>query len=85
MHRSRPPSKYKCKKHIEVTSSHDILGCLALATQVLPELILWHDHRNVGAIYCPYATQEFRGESKMLQPGMNCFKLWVPRFNDVIR
>jgi hypothetical protein len=56
MHRSRPPIKDKCKKHIEVTSGHDILGYLALATQVLHELILWHDHRNVSAIYCPYAT-----------------------------
>jgi hypothetical protein len=54
-------------------------------TQVLHEFILWHDHGNVSAIYCPYATHEFRVESKVIQPRMHCFKIWVPRFNDVLR
>jgi hypothetical protein len=78
------PASTNVKKHIEVTCSHDILCCLVLATHVMLQLILWNDHRNVGAIYCPYAFREFRGESELLQPWMNCAKRWVPRCNDVI-
>jgi hypothetical protein len=71
MHRSSPASKDKGKEHIEVINRHDILGCLILATQVLREH-LWHDYRNVSAIYCPYTTLEFRDRSQHSQ------QTWCP-------
>jgi hypothetical protein len=65
MHRFSPASKDKGKEYIEVTSRHDILGYLILATQVLHEHLLWHHYRHVSVIYCPYATLKFRKESSV--------------------
>ena len=58
MNRSRPTSKYKGKPHVEVTNRHYILRCLALAVNVLSELISWDDNLYMSAINCTYAIVE---------------------------
>jgi hypothetical protein len=84
MGRPRPSHKEKYKNHVKVASSHHILSCDALATQVLHKLILWHQNREVTVIYSSYAPLEFRIEPSVPHPMMHYTKFWVHRFNDII-
>ena len=58
MNRSRPTSKYECKPHVKVTNRHYILRCLALAVNVLSDLISWDNNLYMSAINCTYAIVE---------------------------
>jgi hypothetical protein len=53
MYKTRPANKNKCKPHVEVIDSHDILCSHALAAQVLNKLIIWHHARYMSPIYSP--------------------------------
>ena len=83
MYRSRPSSKHKCKSHVKVTASHDILCCNVLAAHVLDRQIFVNNDWYMSAIYCSNTIVKEGRESRILQSMMGLTETWVPWCDDV--
>lgn len=83
MNKPRPTSKNKCKPHVEVITSHDILCTNVLAAQVVHKLVTWHHTWNMSPIYTSYAVLEEEIEPRASQSIMHSCELWVHWLNVV--